>query len=259
MVVGGVRGHICLARDTCGLDHQPCASQFEDGRGRIKVVGDEAFCPQCGAARAAGAAFCGGCGRQWDARRASLTRSTEGVSASTWAKRGLILVGLFILSLPGWVVGGYLILKWTGLIRGMSRTNELAAGWAIATFTVVFLAVALVVIAVVGPGGDSDSYHLQLVLIVAAVAGIGVLLYVRTSGAPQFTKNPDWKGFWIGVAVAVVGVSVSVSSYDAAAQGGGSYVIAWGAVLVGGLMVLRSLRRPDPVVRAPLGAEHSER
>jgi hypothetical protein len=92
-------------------------------------VGDEAFCPQCGATQAAGAALCGGCGRQWDARRATSTRSAEAAPGSTRVKRGLILVGLYFLTIPGWVIGGYLILKWTGLIRGMSHENELAAGW----------------------------------------------------------------------------------------------------------------------------------
>jgi hypothetical protein len=206
---------------------------------------DEAYCPQCGAARVTSAAFCGGCGLQWDTRRVAPTRSAAPAPASTWVKRGLILVGLFILNLPGWVVGGYLILKWTGLIRGMSRENELSAGWAIATISVVFLGVFLALYAVVGPGGDYSQYT-GLLLIVSIVAGISVLLFVRSNGAPQVTKNPDWKGFWTGVVVAVVGIGVSASSYNAASQGGGGYVIAWGAVLVGGLMAMRSLRRPDP-------------
>lgn len=210
----------------------------------------EAFCPQCGAARVTGTAFCGACGRQWDSRGVTSTKSVEPVDASTWVKRGLILVGLFILNLPGWVVGGYLILKWTGLIRGMSRENELAAGWAIATFIVVFIGAFLALYVANGPGANYGQYT-GMLLIASAGSGAGALLFVRSNGAPQITKNPDWKGFWIGVAVAVVGIGVSASSYNAASQGGGSYVIAWGAVLVGGLMALRSLRRPSPAMHAP--------
>lgn len=222
--------------------------------GRIRVAGDEAFCPQCGAARAAAAAFCGGCGRQWDARRALSTRSADAAPASSWVKRGLILVGLFFLTLPGWVVGGYLILKWTGLIRGMSRENELAVGWAIATFTVAILALGMVSVLTLPTGQSaaaSESAQGPVWLILATVAAAGAFYFVKSRGAPQITRNPDWKGFWIGVIVAFGGISVSVSSYDAAAQGGGSYVIAWGAVLVGGLIALRSLRRPNPGVRPP--------
>ena len=235
---------LLLARGTDGLPPPLPGHAGWMLAGRNGVVMDETFCHQCGAARVTGADYCGGCGRPWDARRATLTRSAEEAPASTWVKRGLILIGLFILNLPGWVVGGYLILKWTGLIRGMSRENELAAGWAIATFTVAFLAVALALYVANGPGADYSEYT-GLTVIVSAVSGAGALLFVRSNGAPQVTKNPDWKGFWIGVVVAVVGICVSAGSYDAAAQRGGSYVIAWGAVLVGGLMALRSLRRPD--------------
>lgn len=225
-------------------------------------MGDEAFCPQCGAIRAVGAAFCAGCGRQWDARQATLARSAEAAPASHWGKRALILVGLFILNLPGWVVGGYLILKWTGIIRGMSRQNELAVGYAIATFTITFLVAAVLSVLTLQPGqsaATAGSNQGFVWLVVASVAAVGAFYLVKTRGFPQFTRNPDWKGFLVGIIIAVVGVSISVGSYDAAAKEGGSYVVAWGAVLVGVLMALRSLRRPAPAARPPLSPERSER
>ena len=210
-----------------------------------QAVNNQALCPQCGAARVGGAAFCGRCGRQWDASRDIVTGSAAVMPDSTWIKRGLILVGLFFLSLPGWLVGVYLILKWTGLIRGMSYQNELAAGWSTVSFVVVFLGVALADIAVVGPGGYSNDYHIWLWLAAPVLAAAGTFVFVRAHGL-QVTKNPDWRGFWIGAITAVVAIAVSAGSYEKATYGGGMYVVAYGAVLVGGLMALRSLRRPDP-------------
>ncbi len=225
-------------------------------------MGDEAFCPQCGANRAVGAAFCAGCGRQWDALQATSTKSAEAVPASLCAKRGLILVGLFILSLPGWVVGGYLILKWTGLIRGMSHENEVAAGWSSATFTAAILALAMFSVLTL-PYGESaaevGAAQRLPWLVIATVAAAGAFYIVKTRGAPQVGMHVEWKGFAIGATIAIVGISISIGSYDAAAKGGGSYVVAWGAVLVGGLMALRSLRRPAHVARPPLSVERGER
>lgn len=169
--------------------------------------------------------------------------------ASTRVRRVLILVGLFFLYLPGWVVGVYLILKWTGLIRGMSHQNEMAAGWAIVSFVVVLLALASAAVLALGLGegeraqADLGAAQGPLWLVVALVAAIGTFLLVRTYGSPRIAKNADWKGFWIGAIVAVVGISVSINSYQQAGVGGGTYVVAWGAVLVGGLQALRSLRR----------------
>jgi hypothetical protein len=174
--------------------------------------------------------------------------------------RAAILVVLFFLSIPGWVVGGYLILKWSGLIRGMSRENELAAGWAVTAFAVTILAAALAVVLTL-PAGQSaaaaGSATGPILLVLPTLAAVGAFYLVKTHGVPQIIRNPDWKGFWIGVAVAVVGFGVSISSYESAASGGGRYVILWGAVLVGGLMALRSLRRPYP--KAGVGGNRSDK
>ncbi len=52
----------------------------------------------------------------------------------------------------------------------------------------------------------------------------------------------------LGGAWAVVGIGVTVWSYGSARQGGGRYVVAWGAVVVGVVMIVRGLvqlgRRP---------------
>ena len=54
-------------------------------------------------------------------------------------------------------------------------------------------------------------------------------------------SNVNWRGFWIGLIVAVVALSVSLQSFDSATSGGGGYVIFWGAVLWGGWKALTSL------------------
>jgi len=43
-----------------------------------------------------------------------------------------------------------------------------------------------------------------------------------------------------GGIVALIGIIVTVGSYEAA-SGGGTYVVAWGAILFGGIQFLRGL------------------
>jgi CDP-diglyceride synthetase len=177
-----------------------------------------------------------------------MTASADGMSGGPGSgRRVLLLGGLFFLTLPGWVIGIYLILKWTGLVRGMSRVNEVAVGWAIAIFSVVILALALVSVLTLAPGAssaDAGAAQGPLWIVVAAVASMGAFYVVKTNGAPQITRNPDWGGFALGAIVTVVAVGFSLSSYERAA-GGGMYVLAWGPALWGVYKALKSLRRPD--------------
>lgn len=45
----------------------------------------------------------------------------------------------------------------------------------------------------------------------------------------------------VGAAWAVIGIGVTVWSYGSARQGGGRYVVAWGAIVVGVVMIVRGL------------------
>jgi hypothetical protein len=48
-------------------------------------------------------------------------------------------------------------------------------------------------------------------------------------------------GFWLGLIVALVAVGISLGSMNGASQGGGVYVVFWGAALWGGWKALKSL------------------
>jgi hypothetical protein len=176
--------------------------------------------------------------------------STDSIArqAFTWP-RVLLLVGLFLFVYVGWVVGIYLILKWTGRIRGMPRKGEIAAVWAITMFVVAFFGVAIVGLLTFGldPAERSASAAGAalgpLSLVLALVVGVGTFLLVKTYGPPRFVENPDWSGFALGAIVAMVAIGISASSYEGAA-GGGTYLLAWGPALWGIYKVLRSLRRP---------------
>lgn len=179
--------------------------------------------------------------------------TTTPADAGLRGRRILLLVGLFFLTLPGWVVGIYLILRWTGLIRGMSRDNEVAAAWAIVALVVSVLALATLSVLTIGPdptgraNADAGAAQRPLWLGVGALAAIATFLLVRTRGAPRLpslVENPDWRGFAVGTVVAIAAIGFSVSSYEEATSGGGTYLIAWGAALWGGYKALRSLRRP---------------
>jgi hypothetical protein len=170
-------------------------------------------------------------------------------------RRIALLVACFFLNLPGWIAGVYLVLKWTGVIRGMSRENELGAAWGVLAFFVAFLGAAIAVLLAVGSDGTSGSQlggSVGLLLLAFAVAcGFGVFRHVKANGGPQVTRNPDWRGFAVGCVVAFVAISISLNTYTRAAGQGGTFVLAWGPALWGIYKALKSLRRPDfdPVSR----------
>ncbi len=45
----------------------------------------------------------------------------------------------------------------------------------------------------------------------------------------------------IGGIICVIGIVVTVATYSAASSGGGTYVVAWGAIIYGGWQFLRGL------------------
>ena len=45
----------------------------------------------------------------------------------------------------------------------------------------------------------------------------------------------------IGGAIALIGLAVTIGSYSAASEGGGRYVVMWGAVIFGGIKFLQGL------------------
>lgn len=49
------------------------------------------------------------------------------------------------------------------------------------------------------------------------------------------------RNIWFGGLICAVGIVVTVVSYSAAAEGGGRYVVAWGAVVFGGFRFIRGL------------------
>lgn len=64
-----------------------------------RPLNDHAFCPQCGSARVAGAAFCGTCGRQWEAAKPSVIEGdlhevVEGFWARQSAPKRFLLVAV---------------------------------------------------------------------------------------------------------------------------------------------------------------------
>ncbi|MEX0703780.1 MAG: hypothetical protein WD069_16905 [Planctomycetales bacterium] len=70
----------------------------------------------------------------------------------------------------------------------------------------------------------------------AASAIVGNLAEARY----QATVSAGRKNMLIGAIVCIVGIVVTVGSYSAA-TGGGSYVVAWGAVLFGAVQFFRGL------------------
>ena len=55
---------------------------------------------------------------------------------------------------------------------------------------------------------------------------------------------------WVNGLVVAVGVAVTAGTYLASAPGG-SFVVAWGAILFGGLRLLRAMRPPEPTPDPP--------
>jgi hypothetical protein len=45
----------------------------------------------------------------------------------------------------------------------------------------------------------------------------------------------------IGGVICLVGILVTAATYGAASHGGGHYIVAWGAIVFGGLQFLRGL------------------
>ena len=54
----------------------------------------------------------------------------------------------------------------------------------------------------------------------------------------------------IGLLVAGGALSITIGSYDSASQGGGSYVVLWGAVLAGAAIAVRALTRTQGGIEA---------
>lgn len=46
---------------------------------------------------------------------------------------------------------------------------------------------------------------------------------------------------WVGGVICLVGIVITVGSFLAAGEGGGRYVIAWGAIIFGGIQFFRGL------------------
>ena len=71
-----------------------------------------------------------------------------------------------------------------------------------------------------------------------------VLMYAADRGlltAPSRRTGPNWGRVALGVTIALIALAISVSSYQSASSGGGTYVIFWGAVVWGGWIALKGL------------------
>ena len=77
------------------------------------------------------------------------------------------------------------------------------------------------------------------------VRKLGRHMNIGSGRAPQQTPNQSGSGDMLyGGLFCVVGVVITVGSYMAAAQsGGGKFVIAWGAIVFGGMRFVRGLMR----------------
>jgi hypothetical protein len=73
----------------------------------------------------------------------------------------------------------------------------------------------------------------------AAVTIVNNLSKIRTSA----TRQAALKQMAIGAVICIIGLVVTFGTYSAAASSskGGSYVVAWGAIIFGGLRFFRAL------------------
>jgi hypothetical protein len=58
----------------------------------------------------------------------------------------------------------------------------------------------------------------------------------------QARRQSALKNMAVGGVIGMVGIVVTVCTYSAASTGGDRYVIAWGAIIFGGLLLMRGLR-----------------
>ena len=61
---------------------------------------------------------------------------------------------------------------------------------------------------------------------------------------PAVSRNSGSSGFTnmlIGGSIALVGLAITIGTYSAASEGGGRYVVWWGAVIFGGIQFLKGL------------------
>lgn len=75
----------------------------------------------------------------------------------------------------------------------------------------------------------------------AARAVIQRLSEVRT----RARGNTATRDMVIGGVICLIGIIVTVATYSAASSGGGTYVVAWGAIIFGGWQFLRGLMNQD--------------
>jgi hypothetical protein len=66
---------------------------------------------------------------------------------------------------------------------------------------------------------------------------VGNLLQARSKAV----KEAGQKNVLYGALWCAGGILVTVLTYSAAAEGGGTYVVAWGAILFGGIQLVRGL------------------
>jgi hypothetical protein len=92
--------------------------------------------------------------------------------------------------------------------------------------------------------GKSD-YHVEQALLakgIPADAARTVVSRLRSACSEAY-RNEAYKQMAIGAVIAIIGIVVTFGTYSAAANnpGGGSYVVAWGAIIFGGWRFIRGV------------------
>lgn len=92
--------------------------------------------------------------------------------------------------------------------------------------------------------GMSD-YQVEKALVDKGLNEADARAVVRNLGKARSSVNRDaaLKNMGVGALICIVGIVITAATYSAAANspGGGRYVVAWGAVIFGGIQFLRGL------------------
>ena len=107
-------------------------------------------------------------------------------------------------------------------------------------------------VAALGSTGSPQEARKRLVNLgldeASAAKLIGDLISVRREAMVEAKRKAAGKNLGFGLLWFVGGSLVTLLTYSSAASGGGKYVIAWGAILFGGIQALIGLFQLNPSV-----------